>query len=208
MGNVTEPTTDLNEWLSMLESDRAELLAQRESARIEQEAEQRAQRAKQGEALRSLLRLLGFDPGELPEGHWQTPDGITVTRSNQRGVVVINFLDSDDPYDSVTFDHHIYTNDIEVNPARVRQELALAIHNVRERWLDYVARQHEKQIERTAPKELPPINRAYRIVANQLEGIVNRVRNGTELSYGDISILAHAQLIDHVTYNDHDYDED
>jgi hypothetical protein len=182
-------TTDPNEWLSMLESDRAELLAQREAARVEQEAEQRAIYAKQGEALRQLLTLLGFDPGELPRGYWQT-------------------LDSDDPYDQVSFDYHVYTNDIEADPARVRQELALAIHEVRERWLDYVARQHEKQAERTTPKELPSINRAYRIVANQLEGIVNRVRNGTELSYGDISILAHAQLIDHVTYNDHDYDED
>jgi hypothetical protein len=201
-------TTDPNEWLSMLESDRAELLAQREAARVEQEAEQRAIYAKQGEALRQLLTLLGFDPGELPRGYWQTPDGITVTRSNQRGLLVIKSLDSDDPYDQVSFDYHVYTNDIEADPARVRQELALAIHEVRERWLDYVARQHEKQAERTTPKELPSINRAYRIVANQLEGIVNRVRNGTELSYGDISILAHAQLIDHVTYNDHDYDED
>jgi hypothetical protein len=210
MGNVTEPTTDLNEWLSMLESDRAELLAQRESARIEQEAEQRAQRAKQGEALRSLLRLLGFDPGELPEGHWQTPDGITVTRSNQRGVVVINFLDSDDPYDSVTFDHHIYTNDIEVNPARVRQELALAIHNVRERWLEYVAQQHEKQAERTAPKELPPINKAYRFAADYLEGIANRTRNGVELSHSDIAVLSHAHVINSLTQLDYDggYDED
>jgi glutathione S-transferase len=207
MGIVTEPTTDLNEWLSTLESDRAELLAQREAARVEQEAEQRAIYAKQGEALRQLLRLLGFDPGKLPRGYWQTPDGITVTRSNQRGLLVIKSLDSDDPYDQVSFDYHVYTNDIEVNPARVRQELALAIHNVRERWLDYVERQHEKQAERTTPKELPSINKAYRIVAETLQGIANRTLNGIELSYSDIAVLSHAHVVTSVEYV-HEYDED
>jgi hypothetical protein len=200
-------TTDPNEWLSMLESDRAELLAQREAARVEQEAEQRAIYAKQGEALRQLLTLLGFDPGELPRGYWQTPDGITVTRSNQRGLLVIKSLDSDDPYDQVSFDYHVYTNDIEADPARVRQELALAIHEVRERWLDYVARQHEKQAERTTPKELPSINKAYRIVAETLQGIANRTLNGIELSYSDIAVLSHAHVVTSVEYV-HEYDED